>query len=880
MSRRGQLFSVALVVLVVALAGGGPLGAAPSNDNFASAVVIAGSGSLSADNSGATKQAGEPDHAGDMGGKSIWYAWTPGFTGTASVETVGSSFDTLLAVYTGTTVSGLTAVASDDDVDQLGSVSRVCFPVSAASTYMIAVDGYAGASGAITLDYGQKGDSAPCPTLPPTIVSGPQPRVNDVLVAAAGSFVADGGAAPSYQWNRCAELGCSPIDGATHSTYVVEPRDVGTAIRVDEQITTASGTALNTSAPTAVVAVAATAPPTTHPNGRIFWATQLPVNPLVERIDSMLPDGTSVQHLTSSIFPAFATEPAASPDGRLLAFVNVPQGGGGDVWLMNSDGSDPVDLGVQGSFPTWSPDGTRLAFVTGNGIDSLDENGDELLLLPLPSGSLGPGLAWSPDGTKIAFSYRPPGRTDVDVAVVSADGRGTITTLASDPSITSNPIDNHDPSWSPTGDKIAFERGPLSGTPLADGDVYVMNADGSGQTKVYDGDGSHVAIGGAAWSPDGTKILFSITDPAANSSELYTVPAAGGQATHLPGDGVHNRPVSWARAVSYTLAVSKGGTGSGTVTSTPAGIACGGSCTATFADPTSVTLTAAPAAGSTFSGWSGACSGTGPCIVTTLGDRSVTATFAPVSSGGGSGGGGGGGGGGGSSSLALSVSPGSQTVTSGSPASWTISVTNSGGAYLYAVGVRAATAPGCGIPSSFADTASLMAPGVTISYGCSLAGVMSSMTNTVVATATTGPGDVLTQTATATVSVQAPASPTPAPQTPPPRTPSKVTRPHAITGTSRADHLNGTATADVIDGLAGNDSINGGQGNDTLFGGPGNDRLNGGPGKDKVYGGAGNDTILAADGTKDVVDCGPGRDTLIADKSDAVAKNCELVHRR
>ena len=76
-----------------------------------------------------------------------------------------------------------------------------------------------------------------------------------------------------------------------------------------------------------------------------------------------------------------------------------------------------------------------------------------------------------------------------------------------------------------------------------------------------------------------------------------------------------------------TLTVNKGGTGSGTVTSSPAGINCGNTCTAGFADGTTVTLSAAPASGSTFSGWSGACSGTGSCQVTMDLAKSVTANF-------------------------------------------------------------------------------------------------------------------------------------------------------------------------------------------------------------------------------------------------------------
>ncbi|MEA1052915.1 hypothetical protein U5801_24355 [Lamprobacter modestohalophilus] len=76
-----------------------------------------------------------------------------------------------------------------------------------------------------------------------------------------------------------------------------------------------------------------------------------------------------------------------------------------------------------------------------------------------------------------------------------------------------------------------------------------------------------------------------------------------------------------------TVALDVNLTGSGTVTSNPAGIDCGVSCSAGFSQNTSVTLSARPATGWTFSGWSGACSGTGACVVTMNSDRSVTATF-------------------------------------------------------------------------------------------------------------------------------------------------------------------------------------------------------------------------------------------------------------
>ena len=81
---------------------------------------------------------------------------------------------------------------------------------------------------------------------------------------------------------------------------------------------------------------------------------------------------------------------------------------------------------------------------------------------------------------------------------------------------------------------------------------------------------------------------------------------------------------------SYTLTVGRSGTGSGTVSSSPAGISCGSTCSADFAAGSSVTLTAAAATGSTFAGWSGACTGTGSCVVSMSQALTVTATFEPT----------------------------------------------------------------------------------------------------------------------------------------------------------------------------------------------------------------------------------------------------------
>ena len=87
------------------------------------------------------------------------------------------------------------------------------------------------------------------------------------------------------------------------------------------------------------------------------------------------------------------------------------------------------------------------------------------------------------------------------------------------------------------------------------------------------------------------------------------------------------------QAPTQTLTVATSGNGSGTVSSSPAGISCGATCSYAYATGTMVTLTETPASGSVFSGWSGACSGTGGCSVTMSQARSVTATFTLQSSG-------------------------------------------------------------------------------------------------------------------------------------------------------------------------------------------------------------------------------------------------------
>ena len=154
----------------------------------------------------------------------------------------------------------------------------------------------------------------------------------------------------------------------------------------------------------------------------------------------------------------------------------------------------------------------------------------------------------------------------------------------------------------------------------------------------------------------------------------------------------------------------------------------------------------------------------------------------------------------------------------------------------------------------------------------------------------------------------APASaPAPTPTTPatgdarpgvPPRGTKSAARSGRTQATQRRDVLLGTLVRDVLRALGGNDVIRSGRGNDRVDGGAGKDRifagrgddavvggvgadlLDGGAGNDRLMGGRGNDFIWSRDGRADVVGCGRGRDTVVADRLDRVGKWCERVRRK
>jgi Tol biopolymer transport system component len=219
----------------------------------------------------------------------------------------------------------------------------------------------------------------------------------------------------------------------------------------------------------------------------------------------MNPDGTGLVNLTNH--PADDLYPTWSPDGTRIAYASH-RDLGYDIYVMNPDGTDPARLTDQPEYdtsPAWSPDGTRIAFGRSYDIYVMNADGTgQVNLTNHPDWDFAP--AWSPDGSQIAFRSNRDGSYEFyDIYVMNADGTGQV-------NLTNNPGLDGSPAWSPDGSRIAF-------TSNRDGDyeVYVMNADGTGQVNLTNHPGTD---GSPTWSPDGSRIAF-VSDRSGNYPSEY-----------------------------------------------------------------------------------------------------------------------------------------------------------------------------------------------------------------------------------------------------------------------------------------------------------------------------------------------------------------------
>jgi hypothetical protein len=126
----------------------------PPNDHFIYAWPLAGvSGNVAGNNRLATKEPGEPQHANNPGGHSLWWWWQAPANGSLLLSTEGSNFDTIMGLYTGNRVDSLTTIAFNDDAFEGAKFSKLHHAVRSNQVYHVAVDGFMGATGVVQLAY-------------------------------------------------------------------------------------------------------------------------------------------------------------------------------------------------------------------------------------------------------------------------------------------------------------------------------------------------------------------------------------------------------------------------------------------------------------------------------------------------------------------------------------------------------------------------------------------------------------------------------------------------------------------------------------------------------------------------------------------------------
>jgi hypothetical protein len=205
---------------------GDPQGSPPANDKFSNAIPITlNLGAYRATGSNiypapATRQSGEPQIAGNAGGHSVWWKWQAPASGLTYVDTRGSLFDTIMGVYTGSSVNNLTLVASNnDEEDDLPpdriSTSWVAFTATSGTTYYIAVDGWYSSSSPSSL-FGEVGAITVNVTfigtvVAPTFTSQPADATVPGGATVQYTVAASGNPAPTYRWQRM------PAGGTTWS---------------------------------------------------------------------------------------------------------------------------------------------------------------------------------------------------------------------------------------------------------------------------------------------------------------------------------------------------------------------------------------------------------------------------------------------------------------------------------------------------------------------------------------------------------------------------------------------------------------------------------------------------------------------------------------
>jgi len=259
-------------------------------------------------------------------------------------------------------------------------------------------------------------------------------------------------------------------------------------------------------------------------------------------------DGDSPSASINITVSSAGPTPQPGPSEGKIAFASDRDCQWAEIYVMNADGSNVQRLtytpgGWASQAPTWSPDGRKIAFISGGdwdgdgyvglGLCIMDSDGSNVREIRvntnLPIGYIYP-LAWSPDGTRFAFIANDPTYTDFDVYTMNIDGSDVR-------KLTTDGKSYRAPSWSPDSKYIAFAS---QGDPSVLKYIYIMAADGSDQRHL-----SNTPIGSSepAWSPDGTKLACR-----AHYNDIWVMNIDGSNQIKLTGNpvGDYNCHPTWS----------------------------------------------------------------------------------------------------------------------------------------------------------------------------------------------------------------------------------------------------------------------------------------------------------------------------------------------